>query len=576
MFNYAIMQFVRCGGIMEKYSTFGECLAAILNALDLKCSKLAKEINVDPSLVYKWLRGERVPSYDTSYIELISNYISSKISNNFQMEAITDLLDKHGIETSEISNMDLLNKIKIWLQEAQGYSIKLQKKAKTRKKNNLDNVSSIASFLKNIDIKKCTKRNNCESNMIDHDSAINGNLFCSYDNIQVIKGHMEVIYSAIKLLKQAQKEPNSDDDKILITFNSEMDILLDDKDLRYKWIHALHDALSYGWDIIFQIRLNNNIQRTIKIIEDLQALLSRGNLTIYYHKINDDIFILNELCILPHTGALFCFSSKVGQQVDRAFWYHEKESIDTLTAYFFQHLTFAKPLLKSYPSQKTIEFQQAFAEAEEAPGDKYVFKNGLSTITIPLNLYEKYLKLGNTTNQEISYRKFLHRKRLESFEAQVKYYELKDICFIESLERLVKVKKYSFDEYYILENRIPNNEDIVCHLENLINMLRKYDNYEIAFISKKNFNNISNICWTVKGNLSVLIETLNKGKMEFDNNSFNSEMNFIVTEKSIVNAFHDYFLKIWSDIPDENKNKKNSINLLQSLIKICKADGGKV
>lgn len=103
-------------------------------------------------------------------------------------------------------------------------------------------------------------------------------------------------------------------------------------------------------------------------------------------------------------------------------------------------------------------------------------------------------------------------------------------------------------------------------------MLRKYDNYEIAFVSKKDFNNITNIYWAVKGNLSVFIETLNMGKTVHDNNSFNSEMNFIINEKSVVNAFSNYFLKIWSGIPDENKNKSNSINLLQSLINICKAE----
>jgi len=555
---------------MGKYTTFGECLDAILNALDIRCSKLAKEINVDPSLVYKWIRGERVPSYDTPYIELISNYITTRTNNNFHTEAITDLLSKYGIEIT--SDTDLNNIIRLWLQNAQGYSIKLKKKAKARKNNNLDNIYSVASLLKNFDTIKFTKKNNYKPNNIDHDSAMNGNIFCSYDNIQVIKGRIEVIYSIIKLLKQACKEPDSDDDKILITFNSEMDILLNDIDLRHKFLYALYDALNYGWSIIFEITLNNNTQRTIKIIECLQSLISRGNLAIYYHKINDDIFVLNELYIIPHTGALFCFSSKAGHQVDRAFWYHEKESIDTLTTYYFQQLTFAKPLLKSYPSQKTIEFQQAFAEAEETPGDKYVFKNGLSTITIPLNLYEKYLKFGDRTDMEISYRKFLHEKRLESFKSQVKQYEFKDICFIESLERLVKARKYSFDEYYILKNGIPGNEDIVCHLENLISMLRKYDNYEIAFVSKKDFNNMTNIYWAVKGNLSVFIETLNMGKTVHDNNSFNSEMNFIINEKSVVNAFSNYFLKIWSGIPDENKNKSNSINLLQSLINICKAE----
>jgi len=261
--------------------------------------------------------------------------------------------------------------------------------------------------------------------------------------------------------------------------------------------------------------------------------------------------------------------------VDRAFWYHEKESINALSSYFFQYMSFAKPLLKSYPSQKTIEYQQALAEAEEVPSSKYVFKNGLSTVTLPLNLYEKYLKLGNRTSQEISYRKFLHGKRIDSFETQVKHYEFKDICFIESLERLVKTKKYTFYEYYMLENRTPSNEDIICHLENLINMLRKHDNYEIAFVSEKDFKKMSNICWIVKGNSSVFIQTLDKSKMACNNDSVRSEMNFMVTEKSIVNAFQDYFLKLWNDIPDERKDKRNSINLIQSLSDACRADRDK-
>jgi len=49
-------------------------------------------------------------------------------------------------------------------------------------------------------------------------------------------------------------------------------------------------------------------------------------------------------------------------------------------------------------------------------------------------------------------------------------------------------------------------------------------------------------------------------------------MNFIITEKSIVNAFHDYFLKLWCHIPDKNKDKRNSINYLQFLINKINAE----
>jgi hypothetical protein len=313
--------------------------------------------------------------------------------------------------------------------------------------------------------------------------------------------------------------------------------------------------------------LDNNVSRTIKIIENIQILLNTGNFSVYYCKQNNDITNGNELYIIPQTGALFCFSSHLRNQVDSAFLFHAKDSIDVLSAHFFQFFYSAKPLLKSYPSQKTTEFQQAFAEAEETLGDKYVFKGGLSTITMPLHLYEKYLNLGCKTNLEISYRMFLHRRRLDAFEAQVKYYKFKDICFIESIEQLINEQKYSFDEYYILESSTPHNIDIVCHLENLINMLQKYENYEIAIASEKFFEHLSNICWMVKGDSSVLIETFNKNYRMLNKDNYCSEINLTITEKGVVSAFRNYFLMIWNNIPDQCKDKKSTIEWLKSLIR---------
>ena len=70
---------------------------------------------------------------------------------------------------------------------------------------------------------------------------------------------------------------------------------------------------------------------------------------------------------------------------------------------------------------------------------------------------------------------FLHKRRLDAFEAQSRYFKFKDICFIESFDELVDKKKYSFDENYILKNNTPNYEDIVCHLENLIDLLKRHE-----------------------------------------------------------------------------------------------------
>lgn len=51
---------------------FGECLGDLLHERGLNASDLADLIHVHPSLVQKWVRGERTPNLNTIYFELIA------------------------------------------------------------------------------------------------------------------------------------------------------------------------------------------------------------------------------------------------------------------------------------------------------------------------------------------------------------------------------------------------------------------------------------------------------------------------------------------------------------------------
>jgi hypothetical protein len=395
----------------------------------------------------------------------------------------------------------------------------------------------------------------------------NEDLICESDNVQIIRGNLHVINPLVNLLKKAPGTPIGNNDTILVMIDNYAKILSFAKDINTIYIQTLYGLLNCGWKLILHITLDGDASRTINIIENIQALLTTGNLTIYYNlKQPNDFSRDTELFVIPQTGCLLCFSTHTKNLIDSAFLFHSKSSIELLTERFFQNLNSAKPLLKSYPSQESSEFQQTFAEYEETPGEKYVFKGGLSTVTIPLDLYEKYLRLDHIPDAEFSHRIFLHKRRLDSFEDHVKHYKFKDICFIESVIELVDKKKYSFDEEYLLRDSTPQNEDIVRHLGCLINLLEKYDNYYIAFVSKAMLPYMNDINWMIKGNNCVLIETLNKnGNQDY----FNPKMNFSITEKSVVRAFHDYFDILWETVPDKNKNKKETVTWLKSMIRKC-------
>jgi hypothetical protein len=547
--------------------------------LDLKSSRLAREINIDSSLIYKWLRNERVPSNESPYIELILKCIEKRLNNSSQRKAVLDVLSYYEIELAETADICILDSLRMILQDSQGYSVRLHNKMKIRRKFFSSGISTVAECFENADTRSGKSENyNYSAYDLHNTAADTENLLYGRDYVQIIKGTLKILYSAVNLLKQLPKTPCPNSGTILMTFNSDIRSPLETKAISGVCVQTLYDLLSGGWNIIFKLRLDNNMNRTIKIIEYIQVLLAAGDLAIYYDRQHADFSSNIELCILPQTGALFSFSTCSDNQIDSAFLFRSKKSIEMLTKRFYCDLNSAKPLLRSYPPQQSPEFQYALTEAEVIPGDKYVFKGGLSTVTFPLCLYEKYLGLSGKPSHEISYRIFLHKKRIDSFEKQVKHYKFKDICFIESINRLIDKKEYSPDENYILNDNVPNNEDIILHLENLIDLLKKHDNYNIAFVSQTQFVHMGGINWMVKGKDSVLAEAFRIGlpggdPSDPDGDSSLSEMNFVITESGVVNAFHDYFLILWDNIPDEFKDKKKSIAWLRSLIKKMRQPG---
>ena len=111
---------------MIKKIRFGECLNMLLSALNISNNRLSKSINVDSSLISRWLHEKRIPSYRTNYIENISEYLSQNILNSFQEQRLDEVINTlcENID-SKMSVKDKINKV---LLEAQGYSLETKKK----------------------------------------------------------------------------------------------------------------------------------------------------------------------------------------------------------------------------------------------------------------------------------------------------------------------------------------------------------------------------------------------------------------------------------------------------------------
>lgn len=110
---------------------FGEALRLLVSALDISISRLSKAINVDTSLVNRWVNDNRIPSYNTPYIENISEYLTRNIHNSHQIQCVKEIICKYiNVENDQSSDENLQELILILLKESQGYSFEIKKQDK--------------------------------------------------------------------------------------------------------------------------------------------------------------------------------------------------------------------------------------------------------------------------------------------------------------------------------------------------------------------------------------------------------------------------------------------------------------
>lgn len=519
--------------------TFGECLKYMLTSLDISINRLSKAINVDSSLVNRWIHGTRIPAYHTPYIESITEYLSKNIRNSFQIQQLNELY-LNICKDHELKDCNK-EKIRNILSEAQGYSIECKKGELKRDKSSLKNKELIASdFIDSIALSS---------------------------NEKIIFGTKNIISSCIFLLEAALKKERNDNKLIYITVINEMDIDLNSCDEAVRWQDLLIKALNSEWHVLMLLRLNNNIDRTLRFIKFVFPLLKTGRLDIHYLKKYDTTIVERELCVISEIGALSCFSTLQHPKINCAFYFENKVAIDIFKDYIHVLLTnSSQPLIKYFSQENNFDYKQYIMKNKESAGDQALFEYCLNMTIFPENLYEKLLKRKNLSNDEMQKELNLYKKQWDAFLFNIQNYACRDICLSDSIMALVEHRQYCYCSDTGMEIMALEVGDIVEYLQNIIRLLETYDKYIIAFIPRNFVSTmkIDNYCFLVKERQAVLLRICEPLKSM-------QEVRLLIDEPMFVQAFNEYFNGIWESIAPIYKDKKETIKWLQRQVGIVKS-----
>ncbi|MBZ9616192.1 hypothetical protein [Clostridium estertheticum] len=486
---------------------FGECLQLLLSSLDMGNNRLAKGINVDSSLISRWLHEQRIPSYNGNYIESITNFLSKNILNSIQEQRLNDVF-KMICGNFDV-RISMKNKIMKALLEAQGCSLE-GKKIRTNKKIGLSD----------------DKDNN------------------------IIIGRKNVLASILALIERAGKEKCKDNNVIYLSSDNNLDLIKIEEDF-IGWKDAILKALINGWTVKFLFKLNQNIKEIMNLILFTIPLLETGRFLLYYYKTYDVASHGREVAIIPGEGAFSCFSTSLNSEIDCAFYTNNQVGIDILCKNFnIILLPLSKSLMEYYDLDESLAYNNSLDESDNTAGSRFLFKNSFSLLLIPNMLLKKLLNKLSFTNDQLINILELHKRRANSFLLNIKQYEYFDIYPLISMQNIIKNKDFSFNCFNVVNTINFDIEDIIIIIQNILNLLKTYDNYKFSFVNETLYKNRGNSVssFIIKERYSVHIES--------------SKHAIIIQEPMVVNAFEGYFKEIWGQISPIDKDKKEVIKWL--------------
>jgi hypothetical protein len=330
--------------------------------------------------------------------------------------------------------------------------------------------------------------------------------------------------------------------EIALTFQSEREYFEGYPELYHEWQYAIVRALSKGWSVRHLCRLNKNVQRSLRLVNQILDWTNySGAYSLYYFDKYGIDFPPYEIILVNGKGAILGFAADNYKEIDAGLYLDEAEAVHMIERYVGQMFLNVEPLIKILNQEEYFELNPA---KDRKSGNHLLSMQDLSFLTVPYPLMEKYLRISIPNEEE----RAIHLKRiadtLQSFHRDIKHYKMRHIYPMRAFEALVTNGKYHNNVFYR-----PTGEDVREHLLHLLELLNTYEKFEIALVDENKYKPLSKAQCDIKGDHTIVISVMPK-------NEWDHKVELIsITEGTIVNAFQQHFDDWWDRINPVHRDK---------------------
>ncbi|VYU44272.1 hypothetical protein [Clostridium tertium] len=484
----------------------------LLKSLNISPSEMAKELNVDRTLVSKWKNGSRKIDLNALYFDNAISFIINKnmeLKNNF-LENLFLSIYNESINHSNYEN-------------------------------------HLRELLKRFIIDNSDKKNVSNINKTSNNSLYTTNISIYNNQHESFLGILHILDSAINY-----GEPQ----KLYFVFNKSFDSFSDNKEIRNDWLDKVIKLLDMGCDL----DLIYSFSKSSKLLLYLTPILLHKNCKSSYFIDSFDDTQNYSLHIIENKGVFYSSS----QRVDYETFNYGALFTDPFTTNFYIALTknilsksfntfFASTLYNVLGSYELNNNNRLNNELTKYNTTYYCNTFPIHTVMNDELFYEVLCNSVSNKEDIDKYFELFKIAKKDMYESStlstIDFYSIDSLINFSTSENIVYESESDISPKLIL-----TNQQFKEHLNDLANYLLSTENYNICLIPETTItNNELFYCWCKKNEFLVTFTNRNLSDIK------------LCTETSYINSVSNIFERYFLLASENYKNKDIVANFLRSL-----------
>ncbi|NTW71446.1 MAG: hypothetical protein HGA49_04315 [Eubacteriaceae bacterium] len=524
--------------------SYANNLNLLMDFLKINNSKLAKSINVDPSLISRWRTGKRDISHKSPYLLSISEYLLNFCIYDYQKKYLKEIIKEHASRAMLSPIYSDLQILADWLVNS-GVQTPLRSTESPSLSSGI--VERINRLITEADaVPDSSNINHFETGLTGKNQTINVKLY------QGNQGKRNSVINFLKSILGSDKKH-----ELLLMSEEDMLWMTEDPVFLNTWSKMLEKLVDEKHHITIIHSVNRQVSEIYNILNYWIPLHLKGKISSYYYPKYLDSELKRTYFIKKDGAAIVSYSNSDTVNENYTFYYDDPISVRIFEQNFYSYIRKCETLLSFYNKENKVDYIDQWSTLSEYPGCYSAIRNHFNSFLLPQKLISAYfhnpLDIG------------LYESMVSSFNKNIAYYNYTDYVNLNILDEIVHTKMYrhSFGSFLSEGTLVVKGKELISLLETLLCHLREYENYNLYFYTINHDLGYDKLNIFYKENHGATFNVCNRRSGKY--------LSIVLDESNLLRAIDHYFDDFKAKIPSFYKSKKEVIILLEKALDILKS-----